>query len=136
MNIEVGKFYKTRNGLKARIYALDGNDFIHGAVQVDSQWLLFAWQKDGRYIADRESGWDLIAPLIDKPEFDRSLLPAWANKAIAMDKNGYWYCYGGIPVIEKDLWNNPNAMKTTEIHRPFLPKWSGDWKDSLLVFED
>lgn len=34
MKIEAGKFYTLRNGLKARIYALDGkgNYSVHGAI--------------------------------------------------------------------------------------------------------
>lgn len=49
MIIEPGKFYKTRNGRKARIYATDGGDDfpLHGAVFDASRWDPRAWRKDG-----------------------------------------------------------------------------------------
>ena len=50
MNIEVGKFYKTREGEKVRIYATDGHggDTLHGAVYYDNRWLDQRWDKYGK----------------------------------------------------------------------------------------
>lgn len=51
LRIEVGKFYVTRSGDKARIYARDGNGVysIHGAVLV---WSAQEWVHDGRWLQD------------------------------------------------------------------------------------
>jgi len=50
MYIEVGMFYKTRNGLKVRIYATDGTDStaIHGAVlNLKEKWTPYQWFSGG-----------------------------------------------------------------------------------------
>lgn len=50
MKIEVGKFYKTRDGHKVRISANDGvlSDAIHGAVLNYSCWISCNWRGGGK----------------------------------------------------------------------------------------
>lgn len=70
MIIEVGKHYKTRNGDRVRIYALDaGGDFpIHGAIlgKVTSAWQPCSWAAGGTHLPHGE-----IA--------DNDLLEEWPN---------------------------------------------------------
>lgn len=49
MDIENGKQYQTRNGLPARVYAMDGfgNFPIHGAVLTDFGWEICEWTETG-----------------------------------------------------------------------------------------
>ncbi len=64
MKIEVGKFYKLRNGEKAKIYSISGNvcNFIHGAVLVDGLWDKESWEQDGTYCVDFDlSSYDIIS---------------------------------------------------------------------------
>lgn len=141
LTIEVGKYYRTRDGRKARVYALDGGEMkniIHGAILFDDSWIGDAWHLNGQARDDGHTHVrDLIAPWIDKPSFDRSLLPAWANKATAMDAGNCWYCFSEVPIPQSDSqgnWDGGGWQDT--IPREFAPKWTGDWKDSLLTFED
>ncbi len=62
--IEVGKFYKTRNGMKIRIYAVDGyyKYPIHGAILWDEDWEVESWDKDGLYYGrERECKLDIVS---------------------------------------------------------------------------
>lgn len=63
MNLEVGKFYKTRNGLKARIYAIDcGGDFpIHGAVFVGDGWASETWRADGVFLDQKDGSMGIVS---------------------------------------------------------------------------
>lgn len=70
MKLEVGKFYKTRGGDKARIYAVDaGGDYpVHGAVYCpaphpgNSEWEFMTWCPDGSYYGNEdEDRLDIIA---------------------------------------------------------------------------
>lgn len=70
MKIEAGKFYRCRDGSKARVYATDGGGIypIHGAHFV-GEWKAALWTKDGRfshdrynYVADLVSEWPDIEP--------------------------------------------------------------------------
>ncbi len=68
MNIEPGKFYRTREGRKVRIYATDGEGpyKIHGAVFVDGEWVFDTWLLDGTVFADRRNNDDdIIAKWIE-----------------------------------------------------------------------
>lgn len=69
MEIEVGKFYKTRDGRKARIYAIDGGsgDMPHGAILSGEYWVSMAWFSNGATCLYEDEARDLVAPWIDKP---------------------------------------------------------------------
>ena len=66
IRLEVGRYYKTRSGELARIYAIDGAspNCVHGAVLTRDGWAADSWNRDGLYLAHlddrRESGNDLV----------------------------------------------------------------------------
>ena len=49
--IDMNKKYKTRDGRKVRIYAVDGGgDYpVHGAIKEEGVWLFESWASDGQY---------------------------------------------------------------------------------------
>ena len=62
--IEVGKFYKTRDGMKIRIYAVDGYPYypIRGAILCDDGWLGETWTKEGFYLCrEKEYRADIVS---------------------------------------------------------------------------
>lgn len=69
LRIEAGKFYRTRNGLKAHVMAHNhgpsrGNDKWIGVVKAHGGvWEVETWAEDGSYFADRacDSTIDLVA---------------------------------------------------------------------------
>lgn len=77
MNIEVGKFYKTRNDLKVRIYASDGAEpySFHGAVFMENVWQIRQWACNGEYYSEGpESANDLVSEWRDPVE-----VKGWIN---------------------------------------------------------
>ena len=98
MKIEPNKFYKTRCGLKARIYAVDGagTSFVHGAVfYLDSGWYPQSWQDDGSYSRTRYSNLDLIEEWIEpKPK-----LKAWVSRL-----NGDVILRSSADLFDDNLW--------------------------------
>ena len=143
MTIEAGKFYKLRNGLKARIYATDANNTypIHGAYFAD-QWLLTQWRGDGRsrYQGGISGEYDIISEWVDKPDKEIfSTLPPWI-KWVAKDEDRTWWGYTGEPYIDldKEEWDNQKNGKhiATIIPPEYAPQWDGDWKDSLIGRDD
>lgn len=96
----------------------------------------FWFYEDGKYnFGCNPHENDIISEWVDKPEMDRSVLPAWANKAVAMDVDGEWFCFGCEPRQGEFYWTTNNECYGI-IPDSHAPKWKGDWKDSLLVFED
>jgi hypothetical protein len=70
MKIEVGKFYKTRSGFKARIYATDGKSDlpIHGAIFEYESWDIATWTLTGANLIGGQPFWaDLIEEWIESP---------------------------------------------------------------------
>ena len=68
LTIEAGKFYKTRKGLKARIYATDGfvggadsTERIHGAIDECGDWRIWSWRANGISFTRGESEFDIVA---------------------------------------------------------------------------
>lgn len=133
--IEAGRHYVTRSGLRSRVYAVDsGGGFpIHGAVCSPSRWALEKWTDSGRTYIDEEHPNDLIAPWIDRPTVNWSDMPAWAKWA-AMDKSGEWSFYEEHPNIFSDVWSAASdRYAATAIPPDYAPKWTGDWRESLVA---
>lgn len=142
MKIEVGKFYRAKNGDKARIYATDGglNSQIHGAVlQSDGRWVIVWWLKDGKCM--NNTWFDLVAEWIEPIDFDPSCLPAWAEW-IAMNEGGDWFWFQKEPTVtvsidEEGVWMPIEAGMRGGIHHKYVPKdYTGDWENSLYNVSD
>src|SRR5690606_41479402 len=113
MKIEVGKLYRTRNGMKVRIYATDieGELPIHGAVYYPEHnfWDTNAWREDG-IDGDYQPDFDIIGEWKEPIDFDPDCLPAWA-KYIAMDKNKDWRWHRYKPERSDFFWVEPTKWK-------------------------
>lgn len=137
--LEVGKFYRTRDRHKVRIYATDcGGTFpVHCAFHDDKgRWVSYSTREDGHNYAAGESSFDIIGPWIDKPVVDWAAMPAWANW-VAMDENGrawYWYVFHPIIDTEDEIWSDLAHEKEFFglVPSKYAPSFSGDWKDSLV----
>lgn len=134
LKIESGKFYKTANGLKAKVIEVDD---VYGAVygwvsdwieppttRTPTQWYLDGVNVNRRFILSEE--WIEPEPAL---EFDWSCLPAW-TRFIAMDSNGEWFSYDVSPSRGLSTWLV--AEDHVSIPDEYAPKnYTGDWKDSL-----
>jgi hypothetical protein len=62
MKISMDKQYRTRDGRKVRIYAVDGQKpfSVHGAILTNGQWSPNDWYEDGTNYRDSESNADLF----------------------------------------------------------------------------
>jgi hypothetical protein len=145
IKFELGKFYRTRGGRKALVFNIVSGDEIYPLRVAIIGLGTTACMGSGRIWVNKESPNDLIAEWIDADKkginnpiiYDRAKLPAWANKAIAMNANGRWRCFSEVPLRSATLWLPATRKGELEEIRPgYEPNWQGDWKDSLLVFED
>lgn len=141
LKIEAGKYYRTRNGRKARIYATDGAGayLIHGAICLGNEaWGIDSWTSNGHRMEKEESPSDIISEwkqTIDDIGFDKSCLPKWA-KFICMNKSGCWYWFEMKPVYsigDLGYWDVSDESPFGIIPAEHAPKnYQGNWKDSLF----
>lgn len=137
-----GNFYRTRDGRKAEyVREMNTSQGILALViikDVDGIENAYTYHRHGRFFMGNQSERDLIAEWVDKPEVDWSVMPAWAV-AVAMDANGTWYWYDYVPESDKTYWCLPRAVSlprfTDEIPPAYAPKFTGDWRDSLVTRE-
>lgn len=136
LKIEVGKFYRTRSGCKARIYATDGAERIpvHGAFKVNESWISTNWGIDGKHESFSEATpYDLISEWADPVEMDWSALPRWVINSgdgyIAMNEAGDWRAFIETPYAGNSVWMG--GVYTCFIPPSYAPKWTGDWRQSL-----
>ena len=66
----------------------------------------------------------------------RSDLHPASNKAVAMSPSGDWLSYSAVPTAGENGWEKVKESICFRISPAKAPEWSGDWKDSLIVFED
>lgn len=60
---KTGKFYRTRHGLRVRIYAVDGGGIftVHGAYLSNNEmWEICQWTHDGKFLNGRTNDLDLV----------------------------------------------------------------------------
>lgn len=76
MKIEAGKFYRLRDGLKARIYATDGARQcpIHGSYFSEGQWHQGIWDASGAYSSSITSSLDIVSEWREPRRYE-----AWMN---------------------------------------------------------
>lgn len=133
MKIEAGKFYRTRDGHRARVYAVDGRDPYpaHGAIFFDGAgWIGNTWTIEGSVsVALHPRCYDLISEWVDKPVVDWSKMAAW-HRWVAMDSDKRWYAFADEPRICDVAWHA--ATNSNSIPTAYYPTFSGDWKDSLV----
>ena len=144
--IEAGKFYKTKGGSKARIYAIDGaqdgesQQPIHGAWLCGDEWFVMVWCEDGSQPHKLEDEFSLVGPWIDPPVVDWDRLPP-GILAVAIDSGGeeYGFLTADVSSTEYEWLANAPQIYIGSLslwyHR--LPdgtiKFSGDWRDSLVI---
>src|SRR5690606_2352500 len=138
MKIEVGKLYRTRNGMKVRIYATDieGELPIHGAVYYPEHnfWDTNAWREDG-IDGDYQPDFDIIGEWKEPIDFDPDCLPAGAEW-IAMDKDMGWMWYEGEPILSTFFGTWVSTQLYGGIPKECSPKnFKGSWKESLFSVE-
>lgn len=132
MKIEAGKFYRTRDGRKVRVYAVDGGGLytIHGAVYRADEWMIGRWDLTGSNLS--HGFHDLISEWVDKPVVDWSKLAAW-HRWVAMDEDGSWYAYAETPHMGSTVWSGLDGnVNGDRVPAAYSPTFSGDWKDSLV----
>lgn len=107
MNIETGKFYKTRDGRKATIYVIyeepDVFKNIHGATFRGDQWWVCSWHKNGKFLTNEEWGLDIISEWTEPHpaeswEVDKKILVSvdeerWHKAYFSHFKNGLFYTF-------------------------------------------
>lgn len=134
MNIEPGKFYRTRDGKKARIYATDGGSpyQIHGAVQCDEVWVSHTWTKDGIFREGTlQADSDLISEWREEPEVPWERVPIEC-KWVAMDAGGRWFGYTTQPTACYGSWAIDNTGHAQLLFPSQTPKnYTGGWRESL-----
>ena len=52
-----------------------------------------------------------------------------------MSRDGDWLSYSRAPVAGETFWQKSADTVCFRIPLMLVPKWSGEWQDSLTVFE-
>lgn len=88
MKFEVGKFYKTRDGRKVKIYDTNGHPQfpIHGATFTDNSWMSSCWRESGMYTYHGRSPDDIVSEWVEEEE-----KTVWIN--IYNPTNDYGYTH-------------------------------------------
>ena len=129
MKIELGKYYRTRDGQKHRIICVDCPGECNLVVLSDKGRVAFHYP-DGRCAALGNQGRsDLIAEWIDKPVVDWSKMPAWAKWVARIGYAWAWFDHKPIVIDNQYL---PTNGRWDWIPSEYCPVWSGDWRESLV----
>lgn len=135
--IKVGAVLKTRDGRKARVICTDRENSDHPVLAIlyydNGVNILYAYTSVGSVqCGGRNDGSDLVSIWTESPEVDWSVIPPWMNW-VAMDENGEWAAYTVKPETLSDEWFlNDGRADHVYIPPAYAPKYSGDWKDSLV----
>lgn len=104
MKIEMGKKYKTRDGKKVRIYAVDGVDAycVHGAFFTNSKhskdgWSARCWRSNGKVYAYDTCNLDLTE---DKEDFEIAKELLGTKSAVLIKINGDIFPIKSIEIHE------------------------------------
>ena len=106
MNFEPGKYYTTRDGRKAIVYAVhEGQPFaVHGAyLNACGNWRPESWTDGGCATLTIITDDDLTGPWVEPLDLDWDCLPAWAGDNIERDGPDDWTYLCGITDEWRDI---------------------------------
>jgi len=130
------QYWRTRDGRKAVVFPeFSTSKTTKGFIIGDSNhfWFPHIWERQSECSKEVFST-DLISPWTDELDFDASCLPKWANKWIAMDRDGEWRCYKDKPWSQESYWR---TCSNYPIPDDFEPKnFQKEWVDSLHQIVD
>lgn len=136
LNIQPGKFYRTRGGRK---YENLKKDVLMPSLNIGMVGLIYDSDgsasiathfHDGTYHRGIETDRDLIAEWSERPEIDWSKMPAWAA-AYSVGAAGVWLWFENKPIRSEFGWEAVGRYGS--IPSKYAPTdWSGDWRDSLV----
>lgn len=142
MYIKERKFYRTRNGNKAIVYAIHRNQSggVHGAIFDGGKWVITHWELNGRYFDPVDDHpCSLVSPWEASPIVDFNYFPAHIV-AVAMDEDGDWHGFSDIPaanIRDKAWYSSVSGLHdlycTFDLYDDHCPMFSGDWSDSLAI---
>lgn len=138
LKLEVGKYYRTRNNIKAYVIGLFpeqklGKTLIIG---LNGNRISMYFPNGNIHNDKSKSEYDIISEWEDSPEeickkigFDASCISPWMPW-ITMDKNGKWHNYELEPVRFEFYWNEVSAglIKIPTEHAP--KNFQGNWTES------
>jgi hypothetical protein len=133
LQINPGEVWLTRDGKKARIYAVDGRGSrpIHGAVSDGDEDDVVAWTATGQYWS--RPGTESDHDLIRKYDWREELKPIWAllkpkYKLFAFDVCMNGWVYRTRPVLEETSYYSQGAQWVGHF---VLPKPDCPWYETL-----
>lgn len=135
MEINITKSYKTRNGLRVRIYATDSNSDrpVHGAYyNEDGSWTCGEWTITGRCrVNGKDSSLDIVSEWKERPTIDSNEIPTF--KWVAKDANGNIFLYTKKPVISDSSWifEGENHEIAIQTNSDVVQDLNMHWKKSL-----
>lgn len=114
MKIEVGKFYRTKCGNKARIYSLEAgrkdNPHVHGARFANDQWVQDWWNLNGTKICAPDN--EIVGEWIDPVTSNRNIAYKTKEGFVKLDDGGYFEIAGCTRVP----WLDELQNETTDIN--------------------
>jgi len=124
MEIEVGKYYKTRCGYKVQIYAIhaekDWYRNVHGAFFKSDCWVSESWVAKGKFLELEEHDFDIVSEWTEPHpaeswEVDKKILVSddgqiWAKRHFSKFENGAVYTWpSGLT-----SWSNTSVFPSFE----------------------
>jgi len=131
-----GKYYKMGDGRKVQIFLIE-KCCIWGRYKVaHNHWKSAMWLSSGAWTGSNTKK-NITEIWTDPPQvpddFWTRVISPWMNVA-AMDGDKKWYQYSINPEHSTTAWQyNHIAGLCSRIPPEYAPKFSGDWKDSLIV---
>lgn len=118
LTFEIGKYYRSKDRKFICVYVSRDNK-VAWCVSTEGEYCTFLKVADG------------IVEWIDKPEVDWSKMAAW-HKWVAMSDKGVWFAFTVKPMMSDGSWLAINCGIGNFISSGYYPKFSGDWRDSLV----
>lgn len=124
MNITKG-FWKTIEGYKAEVLSV--RRYAIGWIETEPYYWFI---KSGICVTRPGNQLSLVEPWSDKHEWKWNWDATPRFNYLAMDEDGIWRLYESRPVCKSKMW--VAFAVGTAIPAAYYPKYTGDWKDSLI----
>lgn len=129
LKIEAGKYYRMRNGVRVCVAATN-KPGSHNVLGWSDDGHVRAWLPSGKFLADTNTGGDIISEWVEPERIPWEHLPKWC-RWWAKDDNGNECGFEFMPTQSSYCWAGSESGGAVYLPAKFNSNYTGDWRKSL-----
>lgn len=130
LNIEAGKYYQLRNGVRVCVAATN-KPGCHNVLGWSDDGRVRAWLPSGKFFADANTSSDIISEWVEPERIPWDHLPKWCRWWVKQPCGTEWGTEMNPAILEDSWLINDGKRGCIRLPQSLHSNYTGDWRNSL-----